>query len=274
MTAFALQSSVTDSILCEKLEGIACITLNRPEVLNALDEPMLTRLQKLLEPLATDRSVRVVIIRGAGDAFMAGGDIRLFEKCLKLAPGERYSHFAAAAARVGAITSLLRALPQPVIASVHGACAGYGLSLVLACDLAIAAEDTIFTMAYCQLGVTPDGGGSWFLPRVVGMKRAFEIAALSEKFDAVEAERKGLLNRVVPADGLREATMAMARRLAAGPAMALARTKALLNATFGATLEQHLMREGDAFAECTLSHDFREGVDAFLSKRRPYFSGE
>lgn len=267
-------NAISPSILFDINEGVATITLNRPEVLNALDEGMLTALQATIEPLARNRKVRVVVLRGAGEAFMAGGDIKLFDKCMKLAPGERYSHFSAAAARVAAITLALRQLPQPVIASVHGACAGYGFSLVLACDLAIAAENTVFTMAYCQLGVSPDGGGTWFLPRVVGMKRAFEIATLSEKFDAREAERKGLVNRIVPPDGLREATDSLARRFAAGPATALARTKALLNAAFGATLDQHLGREGDAFAECSLTHDFKEGVDAFLTKRRPAFTGE
>jgi 2-(1,2-epoxy-1,2-dihydrophenyl)acetyl-CoA isomerase len=260
------------AVLIERHHNVAYITLNRPAVLNALNEAMLNKLVHAFQTLSTDKDIGCVVLRGAGDGFMAGGDIKEFRTQMELPEAERLHVFQSMLARVGLLVEAMRAMPQPVIASVHGAAAGFGMSLVLACDLAIAAEDASFTLAYCHLGVTPDGGATWFLPRLVGLKPAFEIAALGERIEAPRAADLRIINRVVPKDALAEATETLARRLASGPRQALARTKALLNAAFGAPLPDQLRREGESFSRCTLTGDFIEGVSAFVEKRRPTFN--
>lgn len=259
-------------VLVERHHHVAYVTLNRPPVLNALNEAMLNKLITVFQALSQETDVHCVVLRGAGDAFMAGGDIKEFRQQTAMPEAERLHLFQGMLARVGILVETMRAMPQPVIASVHGAAAGFGMSLVLACDLAIAAEDATFTLAYCHLGVTPDGGATWFLPRLVGLKPAFEIAALGERIEAPRAADLRIINRVVPKDALLEATEALARRLASGPRQALARTKALLNAAFGAPLPDQLRREGEAFSRSTLTPDFIEGVSAFVEKRRPQFN--
>ncbi len=259
-------------VFVERHDHVAYVTLNRPAVLNALNEAMLNKLVRVFQSLSTEADIGCIVLRGAGDGFMAGGDIKEFRQQMARPEAERLEAFQSMLARVGILVEAMRATPQPVIASVHGAAAGFGMSLVLACDLAIAAEDASFTLAYCHLGVTPDGGATWFLPRLVGLKPAFEIAALGERIEAPRAADLRIINRVVPPDALVEATETLARRLAAGPRQALARTKALLNAAFGAPLPDQLQREGDAFSRCTLTSDFVEGVSAFVEKRRPVFN--
>jgi 2-(1,2-epoxy-1,2-dihydrophenyl)acetyl-CoA isomerase len=168
----------------------------------------------------------------------------------------------------------MRRLKKPIVASVDGACAGLGMSLVLASDLAVAADNAVFTLAYVKIGTTPDGGASFFLPRTVGMKRAMEIALLSDRLDAHTAERHGIVNRVVAPDLLAVETEALARRLADGPTQAIGRTKLLLSSALEHGLEAHLQLEGINFAACTLTDDMLEGVSAFVEKRRPKFSNQ
>jgi 2-(1,2-epoxy-1,2-dihydrophenyl)acetyl-CoA isomerase len=172
------------------------------------------------------------------------------------------------------IIYLMRRLKKPIVASVDGACAGLGMSLVLASDLAVAADNAVFTLAYVKIGTTPDGGASFFLPRTVGMKRAMEIALLSDRLDAHTAERHGIVNRVVAPDLLAVETEALARRLADGPTQAIGRTKLLLSSALEHGLEAHLQLEGINFAACTLTDDMLEGVSAFVEKRRPKFSNQ
>jgi 2-(1,2-epoxy-1,2-dihydrophenyl)acetyl-CoA isomerase len=168
---------------------------------------------------------------------------------------------------------LLAELAQPVLASVHGAVAGGGVAIALAADLAIAADDSQFNLAYARIGGTPDCGSSWMLPRVVGLRRALELAMLCDTYDAAEALRLGLVNRVVPRAALEAETEALARRLASGPTLAYGRAKRLLRAAFDATLPQQLDAERAAFVESTRTADFVEGVNAFVEKRPPRFSG-
>ncbi|MBW8270426.1 enoyl-CoA hydratase/isomerase family protein [Caldovatus aquaticus] len=249
--------------------GIVRIRLNRPAVLNALDQAMVEALHAAVGALAGDPSVRCVVLSGEGRGFMAGGDIGLFRAAGREAPaviGRLIEPFHAA-------LRLLAALPAPVIASLHGPVAGGGMSLALATDLAIAAEDTRFALAYLRLGVSPDGGGTWALPRLVGLRRAMGIALLGEELDARAALDLGLVNRVVPNERLEAETMAIARRLAAGPAQAIARTKALLRASLGRDLAAQLDAERDAFLACAGTADFAEGVAAFLERRAPSFTG-
>ncbi len=255
-------------------DGIAWATLNRPAVLNAFSFDMRDEMIRFLKAIEADPAVRCVVLRGAGANFMAGGDVKAFTGQLALPPAERSALFEAMCHAMHPIIYLMRRLRQPVLASVHGACAGLGMSLVLASDLAMAADSAIFTLAYVRIGATPDGGASFFLPRTVGMKRAMEIALLSDRLDAQAAERLGIINRVIPAEQLATETLALARRLADGPAEAMARTKQLLSGALSHDLERHLQLEGISFAACTLSPDMREGVQAFVEKRRPKFSNQ
>jgi 2-(1,2-epoxy-1,2-dihydrophenyl)acetyl-CoA isomerase len=165
-------------------------------------------------------------------------------------------------------------MPQPVIAGVRGSVAGFGMSLVAAADLAIAADSARFTQAYSQIGTTPDGGNTWFLPRAVGAKRAMGLTLLNEPIDAAGACAIGLVNQVVADSELEAVTLQLAERLARGPSRAYAQAKRLINDSMSNTLEQQLLAEQGSFTRCALSHDFAEGVTAFMEKRRPEFSGE
>jgi len=167
----------------------------------------------------------------------------------------------------------LRHMPKPVVAVVRGAAAGFGLSLVLAADLALAAEDAIFASGYIHLGTSPDGGLTATLGRVVGLKQAAELMMLGERFDAERALALGLVNRLVPPAALEGEALALATRLANGPTHAYARTKALLQATLGEAFDAQLRRETESFAACAAGEEFVEGVRAFLEKRPPNFAG-
>lgn len=169
---------------------------------------------------------------------------------------------------------LLQSLPQPVIASVRGACAGFGLALMAGCDLAIAADDARFTTAYAGIALSGDGGASYFLPRIVGRRKAAELLLLAERFDAAEAARLGLVNRVVPTAELDAEVARMAARLRAGPRHAYAEIKRLLIESHDAALEAQLQSEAEAFARCTATVDFGEGINAFFAKRKPAFRAD
>ena len=208
---------MSDTVQIERENGIARVTLNRPEVLNALDAELCEALLAALAALERDSETRVLVLRGAGGHFMAGGDLRSFYELIKLTPDERRQHFEGFIDVVHRIIRIMRRMPQPIIAKIDGAAGGFGLSLVLACDLAVAAADSIFTMAYCRIGTSPDGSSTWFLPRTVGAKKAMELALLGDRFGAREAERLGIVNRVVSPQRLEEETESLARRLAAGP---------------------------------------------------------
>lgn len=255
-------------------DGIAWGTLNRPEALNAFSDEMRDALIDFLRSIEHDRSVRCVVLRGAGGNFMAGGDVKLFQQESSRPPEERRALFEGLCHRMNPIIYLMRRLPKPIVASVEGACAGLGMSLVLASDLAIAAPSSFFTLAYVRIGTTPDGGASFFLPRTVGMKRAMEVALLSDRIDAESAERLGLINRVVPTERLDAETQALAARLASSATEAIARTKALISGAFSRDLETQLQLEAVNFAACATTADMTEGIKAFVEKRRPLFRNE
>lgn len=256
-------------VLLDIADGIARIRFNRPQVLNAIDEAAVLAFQAAVNRVAHEEGVRVVVLSGAGRAFLAGGDVARFHEAGR-----------DAARVVSAIIEpfhhaivMLAAMPAPVIASLHGAVAGAGVSVALAADLAIAADDVQMTLAYSRIGTTPDGSATFSLPRVVGLRKAMEIALLSGAIDAQEALRLGLVNKVVPAADLAAETDALARRLCEGPTLAYGRIKHLLRASFGHSLSDQLNAERDAFIASTHTQDFAEGVAAFVNKRAPRFEG-
>lgn len=246
--------------------GIAHIRFNRPAVLNAIDVPTANGFLEACRAASEDKEVRVVVLSGEGRAFIAGGDLA----AMKASPVET------AQALIGPMhggIALLAAMDAPVLAGLHGAVAGGGLGVALAADLAIAAEGTRFNLAYVNIGASSDCSTSWALPRLVGMRKAMEIALLGETFDAAEALRIGLVNRVVPAAALQEETGKLARRLADGPPLALARLKRLIRDSLGRGLQEQLDAEATGFAVCAATADFAEGVAAFFDKRPPRYQG-
>jgi 2-(1,2-epoxy-1,2-dihydrophenyl)acetyl-CoA isomerase len=262
---------MNDTVLLDRDGPVATLTLNRPDALNVLDFAMIDALVAHTAALAADDSLRVVVLRGAGRHFMAGGDIRLFAAELGRSPAERRSMFQRMVERLHAAVESLHRMPHPVVGRVHGAVAGFGLSLLNACDLVVAADDAYFASAYRQIGLSPDGGGSWSLPRVVGTRKAMEILLLGERFGAADALALGIVNRIVPAAELDAATGGIVRSLAAGPVVALRRTKRLVREAMGRTLSEQLQAEALSFGECAGTADFAEGITAFLAKRTPQF---
>ena len=262
-----------DTVLLSIDGGIATLTLNRPQALNALDLAMSAGLRDATERVESDDAVRAVVLRGAGAHFMAGGDIKWFHSELDAPDADRRARIESLIAEVHGSVARLRRMGKPVIASVQGAAAGFGLSLVNACDLAIAADNAYFTLAYCHIGTTPDGGATWALPRLTGLKQAMEIALLGDRFDAARALALGLVNRVVPLAELAAETHQLAQRLASGPTAAYARTKRLLIEAGNRTLAEQLLAEQDNFAASIMTQDFAEGVRAFVAKRKADFKG-
>lgn len=261
---------MSDSVLCAAGQGVATITLNRPAMMNALDEGMIAALRAACEETAGDRSVRAIVLRGAGAAFLAGGDVAMFHSNLPRLP----DLVRAGGGALNQAILALRSAPKPVLASVHGAVAGAGVSLMAAADLAIAAEGTRFTLAYSNIGASPDGGATYFLPRLVGYRKAIELMLLAETFDAKAALAMGLVNWVTSPEALLAETERLAQRLAQGPTLAFAETKRLAQEGYDRPLSAQLEAEIEAFARCASTADFAEGVTAFVQKRKPGFKGE
>jgi 2-(1,2-epoxy-1,2-dihydrophenyl)acetyl-CoA isomerase len=260
-------------LLVEVQDGIATLTLNRPEALNALSAPMMEGLIESTARFERDASVRCVVLRGAGEGFMAGGDVKSFQRALVT---DRAAYVAGTEERVIHAHQLvyqLRRMQKPVLASIHGAAAGIGLSFALACDLAIASDDAFFTLAYRHVGLPADGGSTYFLPRIVGERKALELALLGDRFGAAKALELGLVNWVVPRAQLADETAKLARRLADGPTVALGIVKRLIRASHDSSWDEQSHREAEGFAAATATDDHLEGTTAFVEKRRPVFRG-
>ena len=260
---------MSDNLKLSRDGAVAVILLNRPQAFNAIDGEMMAGLKEAAEACARDESVRAVVLRGEGPAFCAGGDVPLFHRHLDELPDlivrwGRELHFAILA---------LRRMDKPVLAAVHGAVAGAGMSLMCAADLAIAADDARFTLAYANIGASPDGGSTHFLARLVGQRKALELAMLPDRFDAQTAKSIGLVNWVVPAGEFEQRATEIAQRLAAGPTRAHAEAKRLLNGSLETTIETQMERELAAFSRCARTEDLREGITAFVEKRKPEFRG-
>ena len=258
------------TVIVQRRGAVLEIVLNRPAVLNAANREMIGELAAAAAEAAQDAASRVVLLRGAGSHFCAGGDINMFGELISLEPAAREQALHAIVDTLHPLLITLRQMPKPVVVAAQGAAAG--LSLVLAADLAIAAEDCVFASGYIHLGTSPDGGMTMTLPRIVGLKRAAELMLLGDRFDARRALELGLVNRLVPPAALEAEAMALATRLASGPTHAYGRTKALLEASVGQMLNAQLGRETESFAACAATEEFVEGVRAFLEKRRPDFS--
>jgi 2-(1,2-epoxy-1,2-dihydrophenyl)acetyl-CoA isomerase len=246
--------------------AVAHLRFNRPQMLNAIDSATAQALLAASDSLAGDPSVRAIVLSGEGKGFMAGGDLAQMQADPAAIPGRIIEPLHAALMKLASIDA-------PLIASVHGVVAGAGVSLMLAADLAIAAEGTRFTLAYVNIGASCDGGASFALPRIVGLRKALEIALLSESFDAAEALRLSLVSRVVPAALLEAETAKLAERLAHGPTRAIGRMRRLMRQSFQSDYAAQLDAEKEAFAACAASRDFAEGTRAFFEKRPPRFEG-
>jgi 2-(1,2-epoxy-1,2-dihydrophenyl)acetyl-CoA isomerase len=256
------------SIGFEVADAIATITLDRPEALNALTVPMKLELRRAFGLVARDRSIRVVVLTGSGRAFCAGQDLR-----------ERSDPDAAPLAtelreRYEPIIRAMRGLDQPILGAINGVAAGAGASLAFACDLRIASDVASFVLAFGRIGLVPDSGATWFLPRLVGSAKAAEIALLGDTVSAVDAERLGLVTRVVPGDALAAEARAMATRLAALAPGALASTKRALERSWSIDLDRALEEEAHRQGVAGATRDHAEGMAAFLEKRPPRFTGE
>ena len=254
----------------EVADGVATVTLHRPEVLNSFTRPMSAELQDALRRAAEDASVRAVLLTGAGRGFCAGQDLAEAVPPDGSAPPpiadivrETYNP----------VVRALRTMEKPVIAAVNGVAAGAGANLALACDLVLAADSASFVQAFSKIGLVPDTAGTFFLPRAVGLPRATALMLLGDKLSAAEAQAMGMIWRVVPPASLMDEARALAARLASQPTRAFGLTKRLLNASLDNDLDAQLELEAELQAEAAATADFREGVAAFLAKRAPAFVG-
>lgn len=264
---------MTSPVTLDLQDGIATLTLNRPTALNALSVDMMKALAEATGQLQRRTDLRAVVVTGAGEHFMAGGDLKDFATHLHLSAESRIATFRALIEQyINPSVEALAALPVPVIAQVRGACAGFGLSLVLGCDMAVAAGNAYFTTAYASIALSGDGGVSWFLPRILGRRKAFELLLLADRFGADEALRLGVVNRVVPPEELEAATDALVQRFVKGPREAYAEMKRLLVASPEQSLSAQLQLEAEAFARSSTRPNFDEGIRAFLEKRKPGFN--
>lgn len=258
-------------LLTSIADGVACATLNRPEARNALALELRQDLMAFLESLRDRTDVRAVLIQAAGKSFTAGGDIKVFAHGLEMSPEDRSADMKTRAAGAGRLGAIIMSLPQPVIVAVRGFAVGAGASVVLAADLAMVSENAKIGLTHVTLGISPDGAGTFFLPRLVGMKRAAQIALLGETMDAEDLLTAGLVNWVVPDEELESRAMALARKIADGAPVAQQETKRLLQRALDNDIDAHIAAEAESLARCALTDDYAEGLSAILARRPPRF---
>lgn len=256
-------------LLFENKDGVAKLTLNRPKAFNSFNREMAFELQDALDTCAKDESIRAILLTGNGKAFCAGQDLKevtdpTINPGFKNILEEHYNP----------IILRLRQVEKPVVAAVNGVAAGAGANIALACDIVLAHEKVDFIQAFSAIGLVPDSGGTFFLPRLVGFQKALALAMLADKVNAVEAERMGMIYKVLPSETFENDAYAIAKRLANMPTKGLALTKRLFNLSLTNDLETQLDLEGKLQIEASQTEDYQEGVNAFLEKRKPIFKGK
>ena len=257
------------TLVLEKDSGLATITLNRPEKLNAICPELITDLLDVIEEIGKDNEIRAILLTGAGRAFCAGGDVRDL-----LSQTDNPVEIMANSLEGARIISGMRNMPKPWVAAVNGPAIGAGCNLALGCDIIIAAQNAVFSMAFMNLGLHPDTGGVYLLSRLVGTARACEMVFTGKMIDAVEAERIGLINQVVPPEDLKDTATKMTLRLAQGPSKAIGMAKASIYQAVTMDMAPILETEARAASLCISTEDAKEGIKAILEKRKPEFKGK
>jgi len=260
------------TVILERVEGVGVIRLNRPQVYNAVNNQMSVELLEVLRAVREDSSIRAVVLTGAGKAFCSGQDLN--DRSAMQKSGETISLGDSVRNRYNPIISELTGMEKPVIAAVNGVAAGAGASLALACDIRFITPETRFIEAFVRIGLVPDSGSSYFLPRLVGLGRALEIAMTGRDVGAEEAVSIGLANRIIPKEQLMEETMAFAKKLAEGPTVAIGLIKKAIYRGMEADLEEVLEMEAQFQEKAGRTLDFLEGVQAFVEKRKPNYQGK
>jgi enoyl-CoA hydratase len=261
-----------NDVLTMRVEGaVALLTLNRPDKLNALSNEMLEAIIGALDRIELNPAIRAVVITGAGRAFSAGADIAAFQPHVEAGPAEAVAHFMRPGHRM---TRRVESFPKPIIAAVNGIAFGGGCELVESTHIALAADTAVFSKAEINIGIIPTFGGTQRLPRNIGRKAATELILTGRQFDAAEAARLGLVNRVVPADALLDAALTLAADLATKPPLTLAAALTAIHRGMDASIDDGLAIEEAAFARIVPTPDAREGIAAFLEKRLPSYRGE
>lgn len=259
---------MSNSILLKIENKIAFITLNRPDVFNSFNREMALSLQQVIENCKDDTNVRAIVITGNGKAFCAGQDLKEVTDP-DLNPGFRKileEHY-------NPIIQKIRTIEKPIIAAVNGVAAGAGANIALACDIVLASENASFIQAFSKIGLIPDSAGTFFLPRLIGFQKASALMMLGDKVSAVEAEKLGMIYKVFAPENFLEEVNKLAETLAEMPTKAIGLTKRLLNQSMTNNLDQQLVLESDLQIEASSSNDYREGVSAFVEKRKPQFNG-
>lgn len=256
------------SILFNIEDAVATITLNRPDKLNSFNREMSLLMQEKLDECAVSKDIRCILITGAGKAFSAGQDLE------EVTASDGPSISTILSEHYNPIIDRIRKLPKPVVAAVNGVAAGAGANIALCCDIAVAIQSSSFIQAFSKIGLIPDSGGTFFLPRLIGWQKASALSMLGDKVTATDAERMGMIYKVFPDEEFKTAAIQIAKQLSMMPTRGLALTKHALNYSFTNNYEEQLKLEDKLQQEAALTYDYREGVEAFLQKRKPVFKGE
>ena len=262
---------IYQSILYEPSDRVLKITLNRPDKLNALTDAMLQELQQAFAAAANDRSIRSVILTGAGKGFCPGQDL---DNAREMGKGDRPGYGEHLRRNYNPLILAMTRLPKPIIAAINGVAAGSGMSLAMACDWRIATDKSSFLQAFVNIGLVPDSGSTWFLPQLIGRQRAVDLMLSGRKVSAAEALEWGLVNQVVPPERLLEEATRLATHYASAATFAISHIKRNIDYAASHSLEETLAVEAAAQAECGASGDHKEGMQAFLEKRTPVYQGD
>lgn len=257
-------------LLTQSDDGVLTVTMNRPEVLNAFNDVMLEELTEVMEEAAREDAVRCVVLTGAGRAFGSGQDLRSLTGARS---GGELNKVSEHLSKYHRVVLVMRSMPKPVVAAVRGVAAGISCNIALACDMRIASEDARFIEAFARIGLVPDGGGGYFLTKLVGVGKAMELAMLADEISALEAERLGIVNKCVPSAEFESAVASFARRLASGPTRTYALIKQQIYAAADSDLAGALRLEGELQDMAFETEDHQSAVMAFLQKRKPEYKG-